>query len=118
MSKSFPRSSAFPRLLQKPREALKDTLQAILRKKVRWPRMMLAMPKGLALLEAGLRVLDQDFPIREGHSQIAFIAANPAQDLTFVWAKERCHPELLAHLLPDFDWIQKNRKLWAHLYLE
>jgi len=102
----------------RPRQALKETLKAILRKKNRMPKMLLAMPKGLALLEAGLRILDQDFPIREGHSRIDFLAANPDQSLTFVWARERCHPELLAQMLPDFDWIRKNRALWAHLYPE
>jgi len=67
-------------------------------------------------LAPGFRILDSRFPIREGGSKIDLIACDQAGDLILIWVVERLSDERLFRLIPDYDWVKKNFRLWPHLF--
>ena len=116
MSKKFWQRGPVSKILKKPQQALKQTFQAVRGRRPEFGSLFEDLPRGLASLEGGFELLDGDFPIREGQSRIDFLAINPARELTFLWVKRICNAETISKLLPDYDWIQKNQALWAHLF--
>ncbi|MFO1463729.1 MAG: hypothetical protein U1F66_08115 [bacterium] len=116
MARKFWQDPAVSKMLKKPKQALRKTFRAVRGLKNELEALRQELPQALASIERGIQVLDQGFPIREGNSSIDWIALNPAGELTFVWAKAECRAETVSKLLPDYDWIQKNRALWTHLF--
>jgi len=116
MIKKFWQGGAGSKILQKPKQAIRKTLRAVQGESAKQGAWLKNFPQYLSALEPGLRLLDQNFPIREGHSRIDYVAVNPQNQITFLWAKPQCHNDTLCRLLPDFDWIQKNEALWMHLF--
>jgi len=116
MSKKFWQGGPVSKMLKKPRQALRKTLHAVRGRGAELELLARDLPASLAAMEPGTLVLNRGFPIREGNSSIDFLVLHPTGELTFVWVKGLCKAETLSKLLPDYDWIQKNRALWPHLF--
>ena len=98
------------------RAALKKTIRAVRGFKPEADAFHKNFAASLTAWDPGLEVLDWNFPIREGHSRIDLVALNSARELVFIWIQKRSDSPAIAKLLPDYDWIQKNRALWSHLF--
>lgn len=116
MSKKFWQRDPVSKMLKKPRQALRKTLHAVRGRGGELELLSRDLPESLVAMERGTQVLNRGFPIREGQSTIDLLVLSPSGELTFVWVKGLCKGETLSKLLPDYDWIQKNRALWPHLF--
>jgi hypothetical protein len=74
------------------------------------------LPSRFKLLDPAIEVLDRGFPIREGSSEVDFIASSRDREWIFIWAKTKLIAEDIVALLADYDWIEKNSALWTHLF--
>jgi len=116
MAKKFWKRGSVSRLLRQRQEALKRRFSMVRSRRPDVEALLRGLPELLKLWEGGVEVLDAGFPIREGQGQVDYLASNREGELIFIWAKRLCNSELLSKFLPDYDWIQKNQALWAHLF--
>lgn len=116
MSKKFWQREPVSKMLKRPKKALKKTFQVVRGRRDELEALREAVPACLPKLERGLEAVDRDFPIREGQGSVDWVALHPSGELVFLWVKRRCDAETVSKLLPDYDWIQRNRALWPHLF--
>ncbi len=74
------------------------------------------LPSLLEKIRASSEELDQNFPIREGQSNVDRILLSEGKELTFVWVKRECSLDFISQMILDYDWIQRNRPLFHHLF--
>src|SRR5215471_6687941 len=75
-----------------------------------------ALLSRLSSLEPGLKILDTNFPIREGSARIDFLASNASGELILIWVLDRLSEERIMRLIPKYDWVKRNSLLWQHLF--
>ena len=115
-SKKFWQRGPVSKMLGKPGKAFTKTFRVVRGRKSEFEALAHALPSNFSVVERGIELLDQGFPIREGESRIDYLLCSASGELTFVWLQRRCNSESLSKVLPDYHWIQKNCALWPHLF--
>jgi hypothetical protein len=116
MNKSLSGLKKISRILKIPTRVSEPVVFLRRDKKVRMGKFHHLLAKHLRVLDSGVELLDYQFPIQEGDSQIDFIACNNMGELIFVWSHEVLKADRFFRLIAQYDWARKNIALWQHLF--